>query len=78
MVRCVTLHISNFEAWRQIYDDLGRNILYSAGAVLTLNGRITASDYVDILDSQVHPMVQVLFPINDAVFPRWRFAHTHT
>ena len=26
------------------------------------NGRITASDYVDILGSQVHPVVQVLFP----------------
>ena len=34
----------------------------------TLNGRITASDYVDILGSQVHQMVQVLFPNNDAVF----------
>ena len=36
--------------------------------VLTLNGRITASDYVDILGSQVHRVVYVLFSNNDAVF----------
>jgi len=35
---------------------------------LTLNGRITASDYVDILGNQVHPLVLVLFPNNDAIF----------
>ncbi len=33
-----------------------------------MSGRITASDYVDILCSLVHPVVQVLFPNNDAVF----------
>jgi len=40
---------------------------YSAGALITLNGQITASDYMDILGNQVHPMVQ-MFPNNDAVF----------
>ena len=40
---------------------------YSAGAVITLNDQITASDYVDILGNQVHPMVQK-FPNNDAIF----------
>ena len=40
---------------------------YSAGAVITLNGQITASDYMDILGNQVRPMVQ-MFPNNDAVF----------
>jgi len=49
-------------------DDLCSSVKYSAGAVLTLNGRITASDYVDILASQVHPVVQVFFPNTDAVF----------
>jgi hypothetical protein len=34
----------------------------------TLSDRITASDYVDILGNQVHPMVQLLFPNNDAIF----------
>jgi len=34
----------------------------------TLNGRITASDYVNIWGSQVHPVVQVLFPNNYAIF----------
>ena len=58
---------SNCETWSQLCDDLGSNIQYSAGLVLTLNGQITASDYVDILGSQVNPVVQVFFP-NDADF----------
>jgi len=33
----------------------------SAGLIITLNGRITASVYVYILDKQVHPRVQ-MFP----------------
>ena len=41
---------------------------YSDGPIITLNGRITANDYVDILGNEVHPMVQMLFPNNDAVF----------
>jgi hypothetical protein len=40
---------------------------YFAGPLITLNGRITASDYRDILGNQFHPMVQMLFP-NIAVF----------
>ena len=59
---------SNCETWSQICDDLGSNIWYSAASVHNLNGRITASDYVDILASKVHHMVQVLFLNNDAVF----------
>jgi len=49
-------------------DDLGSNIYYSAGPVLTQNGQNTASDYMDILGSQVHPVVQVLFPNNATIF----------
>ena len=41
---------------------------YSAGPIITLSGRISASDYVDILGNQVHPVVQMLFPNNDAIF----------
>jgi hypothetical protein len=41
---------------------------YSAGPVITLHGRITANDYVDILGNQVNRMVQTLFPNNDAIF----------
>ena len=41
---------------------------YSADAIITLNGQITASDYVDILGNQVHSVVQMMFPNNDAVF----------
>ena len=49
-------------------DDLGSNIYYSAGPVLTQNAQNTASDYMDILGSQVHPVVQVLFSNNAAIF----------
>jgi len=41
---------------------------YYAGPIIKLNGRITAFDYVDILDHQLHPMVQMLLPNNDAIF----------
>jgi len=44
---------------------LGTIYWYSAGP---LNGRITASDYMDILGKQVHPMVQTFFCNGDAVF----------
>jgi hypothetical protein len=35
--------------------------------VITLNGQITASDYMDILGSQVHPVVWMLLLPNDAI-----------
>jgi len=41
---------------------------YSARPVITLNGRITASDYMHILGNDVHPVVQQLFPNSDVVF----------
>jgi hypothetical protein len=49
---------------------LGSNIAvqYSAGPIITLHGRITAREYVAKLGNQVHPMIQTLFPNNDAVF----------
>jgi hypothetical protein len=40
---------------------------YSIGPVITLNGRITASDYVDISRNQVHPLVQ-MFPNDEVIF----------
>ena len=42
----------------------------SPGPIITLNGRITASDYVGvgILGNQVYPVVQMFFPNNDAIF----------
>jgi len=46
---------------------LGSSILVFCRCCNTLNGQITASDYMDILGNQVHPMVQ-MFPNNDAVF----------
>jgi hypothetical protein len=51
-------------------DDLGSNIVvqYSVGPIITLHDRITAREYVDRLGNQVHPMMQTLFPNNDAVF----------
>jgi hypothetical protein len=49
---------------------LGRNIVvqYYVGSIITLNGRITAREYVDRLGSQAQPMMQTLFPNNDAIF----------
>jgi len=42
---------------------------YSAGPLISVNGRNTASDYVDSLGSQVHPVVQMLlYPNNEAAF----------
>jgi hypothetical protein len=56
-------------------DGLSSNIVvqYSVGPTITLCDRITAREYVDRLGNQVHPMVQMLFPNNDAVFQDdWR------
>jgi hypothetical protein len=60
----------NSETLGRFCDDLGRNTMvqYSVGPIITLHGRITAWEYVDRLCNQVHPMVQTLFPNNDAVF----------
>ena len=41
---------------------------YTAGHIITLNGQITANDYVYILGNQVHPTVKLSFPNNDAIF----------
>jgi hypothetical protein len=41
---------------------------YSAVPIITVNGRNTVSNYVDSLGSQVHPMVQMLYPNNEAAF----------
>jgi hypothetical protein len=55
-----------------LHDGLGSNIVvqYSVGPIITRHGRITARKYVDVdrLGNQVHPMIQTLFPNNDAVF----------
>jgi hypothetical protein len=50
---------------------LGSNIVvqYSVGPIITLHSRITAREYVrGQVGHQVHPMIQTLFPNNDAVF----------
>jgi hypothetical protein len=41
---------------------------YSISPIITLHGRITAGKYMDRFSNQVHPMIQTLFPNNDAVF----------
>jgi hypothetical protein len=60
-------------------DGLGSNILvqYSVGRIITLHSRITAREQVDRLGNQVHPMIQTLFPNNDAVFQGYN-APIHT
>jgi hypothetical protein len=40
---------------------------YSASRIITLNGRINASDYVEVLANRVFPVVQ-MFRNNDANF----------
>jgi hypothetical protein len=50
---------------------------YSVGCIITLHGRITATEYVDKLGYQMHPITQTLFPNNDAVFQDDN-APTHT
>ncbi|KAF2343260.1 hypothetical protein FHG87_025984 [Trinorchestia longiramus] len=40
----------------------------SAGPMISLHGRINSRDYLGILDNQVHPMVQELFPEGNAIF----------
>jgi hypothetical protein len=41
---------------------------YYADPIVTMNGRIAASDYVDILHNQMRPVVHTLFRNNDAIF----------
>ena len=60
--------VSYCETWRWVCDDLGSNILVFCWSYNTLNGRITASDCVDILGNHVHLTIQMLFPNNDAAF----------
>jgi hypothetical protein len=43
-------------------------VQYSFGPIIILHGRNTARGYVDRLGSQVHPMIQTIFPKDDAVF----------
>jgi hypothetical protein len=61
---------SNHETRGRFCDGLCSNIVvqYSVGPIITFHGRITARDYVDRLGNQVHPMIQTLFPNNDALF----------
>jgi hypothetical protein len=69
------------QQWNTVVcDDLGSNIVvqYSAGPVITLHGRITAREYVDRLGNQVHPMIQTLFPNNDAVFQDDSLPRSHS
>ena len=50
---------------------------YSAGPIITLNGQIAVSDYMDIIGNQAHLLIQMLFPNSNAVF--WddsSFIHT--
>ncbi|KMQ86560.1 transposable element tcb1 transposase [Lasius niger] len=40
---------------------------YSAGPIITLNGRITANEYLDILNDKLLTMIYILFPNNNAI-----------
>jgi hypothetical protein len=75
MVSCIALHVvlnirpslcldkhgvGSVMVWAEIS-------CYSAGPIITPNGRITASDYMGILVNQALPLVQ-MFPNNNAIF----------
>ena len=60
------MHGSNCETWRQICDHLGNHVF--SWSYFTLNGRITASDHMDVVGNQVYPLVRMLFPNFGAVF----------
>jgi len=52
---------------------------YSAGPIITLNGRIITSDYVDILGNPANTIVQTLLCNNDVIFQEDNLlTHTHT
>jgi hypothetical protein len=59
---------SNSETRGRFCGGVGSNIVvqYSVGPIVTLHGRITAREYVDRLGNHVRPMIQTLFPNNDA------------
>jgi hypothetical protein len=65
----------NSETWGRFCDGSGSNtvVQYSAGPIITLHVRNTTREYVDRLGNQVHPMIQMLFPNNDAVFQEENF-----
>jgi hypothetical protein len=60
---------SNSKTQGRFHDGLGSNIVvqYSVGPIITLQGQITATEYVDRLGNQVHPMIRHYFlPNNDS------------
>jgi hypothetical protein len=61
---------SSSEALEKLCNGLGSNVVvqYPVGPIITFHGRITAREYVDGLGNQAHPMMQMLFTDNDAVF----------
>jgi hypothetical protein len=61
-------------------DCLGSNIVvhYSVHPFITLDGRITAREYVDRLGSQVHPMIQTFFPKKRCSFQRREWPHSQS
>jgi hypothetical protein len=61
---------SHIETRGRFCGGLGSNIVVqcSVGPIIILHGRITAREYVDRLGNQVHPMIQTVFPKNDAGF----------
>jgi hypothetical protein len=61
---------SNSETQGTFCDDLCNSIVvqHSACPINTLHDQITARVYLDRLITQVHPMIQALFPNKNAVF----------
>lgn len=64
------LPASHSQAWGRFCDDMymgGHIRWYLADPVITINGRITAKEYLDILNDEVLTMTSILMP-NTAIF----------
>jgi hypothetical protein len=61
---------SNSEPSGRFCEGCGSSIVVqsSISPIITLHGWITAREYVTRLGSEVHPIIQMLFPNNNALF----------
>jgi hypothetical protein len=68
---------SKSETHGRFCDHLDTNIVveYSVGPIISLHGLITAREYVNTLGNQVDPMIETLFPYNDA--HSWNYSFSH-
>ncbi|GFY12282.1 hypothetical protein TNCV_283851 [Trichonephila clavipes] len=59
---------SNCQEGRGICHDMDSLVGFSAGPIVTLKERITGEKYREILENQVHIVMQTLFTARDGIF----------